>query len=190
MFSSDRRHRIIFPAPRIPADKATRAASVTTADGKLIVRCTKCGRDNIFDQPYAYHAGFSEHGFAYSDSGHFTLVWRWDDPAMEHYAGIDAYPSVAHCFPAKDDPEQEQDSKMRRSFEDALPPAPDGSRWGFRNPARCIYCSEPISGSMFQTVYYLIFPQSIVTSNPDGVKLSDYLTKPSNTALEPTPTAP
>jgi len=164
-----------------PIVKKIEPASVTKIDGKLIVKCAKCGGDTVFDQPYAYHAGFSDSGFMYSDSGHFTLTWNPNDPAMKAFKGMDAYPSVAHCFPPKEKSEQELDIKMRRSFEHALPPAPDGTRWRFENPARCIHCSEPIAGSMFQTVYYLVYPGSISTDLTGGIKLSEYL-KPEMTA--------
>lgn len=183
-YVTDRRHRIIFSTSKKPKPSAIPPMGITGADGKLTVKCGKCGRENVFDQPFAYHAGFAEQGFIYSNSGHFTLVWSWNDPVMNRYRGIDAYPSVAHCFPPVGKAVQERDAEMRRRFEDALRPAPDGSRWHFKNPARCIFCSEPISGSMFQTVHYLVYPGSVVTDGPGGAKLEDYLAKPHGPAPE------
>jgi len=40
-----------------------------------------CGFDNSFDQPYPFHAGFSNAGFLYNEAGNLTLVWSSFDPA-------------------------------------------------------------------------------------------------------------
>ena len=42
----------------------------------VVVPCTHCGASNVFNQPYAYHAGFGDQGFLYSESGTCTLVWN------------------------------------------------------------------------------------------------------------------
>jgi CAAX protease family protein len=49
----------------------------------------------------------------------------------------------------------------RQAFEDRLSPAPDGTRWLFRNPARCLRCAYPISGPMTDTIYYLRYDGSV-----------------------------
>src|SRR5215469_2601785 len=74
-YANDRRRRIILRTPKESTQTTIQPNSVTTVDGKLVMKCAKCCRDNVFDQPYAYHSGFGEQGFVYSDSGHFTLVW-------------------------------------------------------------------------------------------------------------------
>ena len=133
-----------------------------TTTKKTSIKCPQCGRDNDFDQPYPYHAGFGTQGFLYSDSGHFTLTWNWYDPAISQF------------FPPES--RYDRDADMRRRFEDTLRPAPDGGRWRADNPARCIYCSAPISGSMLQTIYYLLYTGSIETEKVgDKPRLSEYL---------------
>ncbi len=128
----------------------------------ITVRCKECGRDNVFEQPYPYHAGFGDQGFLYSDSGHFTFTWSWYDPVLRRF------------FPPHSS--YDQDAESRHRFEEALLPAPDGGRWRFENPARCIHCSAPISGSMLQTIYYLEYPGSIETQKPNGpMRLAEYL---------------
>jgi hypothetical protein len=131
---------------------------------KLTVKCKECGRANIFGQPHAYHAGFSDQGFLYSDSGHFTLTWSDHDPVISRF-----FPPGSRW---------DRDKDLRRRFEDALKPAPDGGRWRAENPARCIHCSAPISGSMLQTTYYLLYPGSIVTQEPNwAMRLREYLSE-------------
>jgi len=160
---------------------------------KLTVKCPQCGQDNVFDQPHAYHAGFGDQGFLYSDSGRFTLTWSLYDSAIDLYfppkSGYEHFPvAAASIAPLKN---VDRDTMMRRRFEEALPSAPDGGRWRFDNPARCLFCPAPISGSLLQTVYYLLYPGSIVTGTADGdVKLGEYLMTPPDTALEPTSAKP
>src|SRR5688572_30028089 len=104
---------------------------MSTAE-KLTVKCKGCGRDNVFDQPYAYHAGFSDQGFLYDDAGTLTLVWSMFDPVFE-----EMFPERVPWTLVESD---------RRRFEERLRPAPSGGRWRFINPARCLHCAEPISG--------------------------------------------
>ena len=129
---------------------------------KTTVKCKECGRDNVFDQPYPYHAGFSDMGFLYSDSGHFTLTWNDYDPVIRRF-----FPEGSRW---------DRDVELRHRFEQALHPAPDGGRWRAENPARCMYCSAPISGSMLQTIYFLNYPGSVHTQEPGGaMRLGEYL---------------
>jgi hypothetical protein len=53
----------------------------------LIVKCVRCAAENVFNQPYAYHAGFADQGFLYDDAGHLTLVWSCFDPAYVELVG-------------------------------------------------------------------------------------------------------
>jgi hypothetical protein len=52
-----------------------------------IIKCAACAHANIFNQPYPYHAGFSDQGFLYDDAGHLTLVWSCYDPAFKALLG-------------------------------------------------------------------------------------------------------
>ena len=129
---------------------------------KVTVKCKECGRDTVFDQPYAYHAGFSDQGFLYSDSGHFTLTWSWYDPAIQRF------------FPPES--RYDRDTELRHRFEQALKPAPDGGRGRAENPARCVHCSAPIAGSMLETIYYLVYPGSIEAQEAAGaMRLNEYV---------------
>ena len=119
----------------------------------LSIRCPRCGKDNIFDQPYMYHAGFSDQCFMYSDSGRHTLVWSCYDPVVKRF-----------CTASK---RLSEDVESRKRFEQALAPAPDGSRWQFTNPAKCLHCPGTIAGSILQQIYYLVYPDSIITDQ-DG----------------------
>lgn len=112
---------------------------------------------NVFDQPYTYHAGFSDQGFMYSDSGHCTLVWSWYDPVVKEF------------FPAGS--RLSDNAAARGRFESALRPAPDGGRWRFANPARCLYCSGRIAGPILEQIYYLVFPDSIITDQDNQLNL-------------------
>lgn len=128
---------------------------------KLALRCPRCNRDNNFDQPYAYHAGFSDQGFMYSDSGHCTLVYSDYDPVIKRFFPIGSRFS--------------EDGALRERFEQALRQAPDGGRWRFSNPARCLYCSGPISGTNLQQIYYLVYPDSIITDQDNQLNLEAQL---------------
>ena len=132
---------------------------------KFIIKCGQCRRDNIFDQPFC-HAGVTDEGFLYSDSGHFTLTWNWQDPVIEKFFLQGSRYS--------------RDAELRQRFEQALPAAPDGGRWRAENPARCIYCRAPISGSMLETIEYLLYQGSIQTQVENYLfQLKEYLNDPS-----------
>jgi hypothetical protein len=130
----------------------------------LTIDCKQCGQKNRFDQPYPYHAGFTDQGFLYDDAGTLTLVWSMLDPVLNE------------LFP--DQPLWTLSLLNRRRFEKLLVPAPSGGRWRFRNPARCIHCGKPISDPMLRSVHYLLYPGSIRTDRDREFKLKDYLTIP------------
>jgi hypothetical protein len=132
-----------------------------SATEKFSVKCKHCGKDVLFEQPYAYHAGFADQGFLYTDSGTLTLVWSVFDPVFGTMFP-DQMPWVLNL-------------PNRLRFEKMLLPAPDGSRWRFRNPARCIYCAKPISGPMLHSIYYLIYPGSIVTDQGKEFRLIEHI---------------
>ena len=112
----------------------------------LVVRCPGCGSSNVFNQPYAYHAGFGNQGFLYNETGNCTLVWSSFDPDYEALVGR------WHPWALTEE--------QRTLIENALKPAPDGTRWLFDNPARCLKCGHPISGSIRSTIYYLQYENS------------------------------
>ena len=127
----------------------------------LEITCKACRGVTSFAQPYAYHAGFADQGFLYDDDGLTTLVWSLYDPAVEPFFHRDGrWMTVA--------------SEQRR-FEELLPLSPRGRHWRFGNPARCIHCREPISGPMQDMIYYLIYPQSVITDADGLLRLSSYL---------------
>ena len=128
---------------------------------RLVINCHRCRRDNVFDQPHLYHSGFSDQGFMYSDSGHCTLVWSDYDPVIKQF-----FPPGSRFS---------EDSTLRERFEQALRPAPDGGRWRFSNPARCLHCSGPISGTLLQQIYYLVYPDSIITDQDNRLDLASQL---------------
>jgi len=128
---------------------------------KLTVRCKQCGRDNVFDQPYPYHAGFGNQGFLYNDAGTLTLTWSSYDPAYVAIVG-QKHP---WALTAAD----------RERLEQRLRDAPSGGRWGFNNPARCVYCAAAISEPMLQTIYYLRYPGSVETEEGREARLKEFL---------------
>jgi hypothetical protein len=127
----------------------------------LSIQCKHCGKDTLFEQPYPYHAGFTDQGFLYNDKGNLTLVWSVLDPALDK------------LFPAQ--PTWTLSLLKRRRFEKMLLPAPDGGHWRFRNPARCIHCAKPISKPMLRSTHYLIYPGSIISDQGGQFKLIEYL---------------
>jgi hypothetical protein len=124
---------------------------------QLKVRCSACGKETAFDQPYAYHAGFSDQAFLYDDAGTLTLVFSAYDKEFLSVFG--------HSMPWT-----VEDEEKKRKFEDSLPPAPSGGRWRFSNPARCPHCGAQISGPMKECLYYLIYPGSIVLNDVRDLK--------------------
>jgi hypothetical protein len=113
----------------------------------VVVACSRCGASNVFNQPYAYHAGFGNQGFLYSEVGTCTLVWSAYDSDYEALVG-GRNPWVLS-------------REKQQIIEDALRLAPDGGRWLFSNPARCLTCGHPISGPMSETIYYLEYEGSV-----------------------------
>ena len=140
--------------------------SVTTK--RLKISCPDCHKETVFDQPYAYHAGFSDQGFLYDDGGTLTLVFEAYDPKFASVFG--------HRMPWT-----KEDDAKRKEFEDSLPPAPSGGRWRFRNPARCPHCQAKLSGPITECIYYLIYPGSVI------VRDLREITNAANQSPEPTP---
>jgi len=103
----------------------------------------------VFNQPYAYHAGFADQGFLYNDEGNLTLVWSVCDSEFVRIAG-NVNPWVL------------DDQKKWKAFEDWLPNTPHGGRWRFDNPARCLSCKAEISPPMRRNVYYVLYDGSVV----------------------------
>lgn len=119
----------------------------------LIMTCPQCKFLNVFNQPYAYHAGFGDKGFLYNEPGNRTLVWSVYDPAYIAIVGGKNPWALA--------------SEDRQRIENALKPSPDGTRWLFSNSARCLKCGHSISGPMGETIYYLEYEGS-VNVDPHG----------------------
>jgi hypothetical protein len=134
---------------------------MSTAAEQLKVKCKHCGRDNVFDQPYAYHAGFGNQGFLYDDAGTLTLTWSSFDPAYEAVVGQKHPWALAQSD--------------RDKLEARLRDAPSGGRWRFCNPARCVQCRGQISDSILQTIYFLLYPGSIETQDGPKMQLREYL---------------
>jgi hypothetical protein len=108
----------------------------------VTMKCTSCGHENVFDQPWPYHAGFSNEGFLYNDEGNLTLVWSSFDPAYEAVVGKN------HPWALT--------TEQQALLEGALCSAPSGGSWRFINSARCMKCADPISGPITQTIYYIV----------------------------------
>ncbi len=139
------------PAPqRTPQPKnESPTGSVDRGKPPISIACPQCGGTNSFDQPYRYHAGFSDQGFLYNDAGNLTLVWSSYDP---DYMAI-----VGRCHPWTLTADQQ------RLFEAQLLPAPIGGAFRFKNPARCVHCGHPISAPMTDEIYYVVYPNSLIT---------------------------
>lgn len=127
----------------------------------LPITCKHCGKDTLFEQPYPYHAGFTDQGFLYNNAGNLTLVWSVLDPVLDK------------LFPGQ--PTWTLNLLKRRRFEKIMLPAPDGGYWRFRNPARCIHCAKPISKPMLHSPHYLIYPGSLITDLGGEFKLIEYM---------------
>ncbi|HSG69812.1 MAG TPA: hypothetical protein VLA12_05325, partial [Planctomycetaceae bacterium] len=91
----------------------------------ITITCPECGHDNVFQQPYAYHAGFGNQGFLYNEAGNRTLIWSSFDPEYEAIVG--------NCHPWALTEDQQ------KKLEDSLLPD-TGGKWLFGNPARCLEC--------------------------------------------------
>lgn len=133
---------------------------------ELIVSCPACGTHSAFNQPYPYHAGFSEAAFVYNEAGNCTLIWATYDPEYVRRLA-DASPWA----PPVD---------VRTALEAALPTSPHGDRWRFEAPARCCACAHPLHPPMSERdLHYLEYPGSIVLGRA-GISsgLADYLRAP------------
>jgi DNA-directed RNA polymerase subunit RPC12/RpoP len=131
--------------------------SVPSPTPKLKLRCSACGKETAFEQPYAYHAGFSDQAFLYDDAGTSALVFSAYDEEFSSVFGH-LMPWTAH------------DEEKKKRFEAMLPLSPSGGRWRFSNPARCPHCGSKISGPMGETIYYLLYPGSVVVDDIRGLK--------------------
>lgn len=140
----------------------------------LTIVCRKCGRANLFDQPYRYHAGFADQGFLYNDAGNLTLVWSCFDPDYEAIVG-------------KQNPWALSVSDQHL-FETGLLPAPTGGAFRFENPARCVGCGSAISRPMIEDIYYIVYPNSVLTDIlPGAARLKACLVDASSPRLGESP---
>lgn len=105
--------------------------------------CLGCGVGPPFDRSYGFHAGHSDLGFLYNDKGDEVFIWSSFDKDYQSLVG--------HKHPWT------LNAAEQARVEEALLPSPGGTRWRFRNPARCTHCGHPISGPMTETIYGLGF---------------------------------
>lgn len=76
------------------------------------------------------------------------MVWSSFDRTYEAVAGH-AHPWVLS-------------ESVRQQLEEVLAPAPTGTEWRFENPPRCKYCGAPLGESILHSIYYFVFPGSLV----------------------------
>lgn len=97
------------------------SGTITPGNILLSCECDKCHRSFLVR---SYHAGFSNSGYFYSDSGKSTLT-------------------VSAMVPGCPVPLSAPDPQALFTLEQSLPLAPDGSRYSYLNPFRCPHCGEP-----------------------------------------------
>lgn len=97
------------------------SGTITPGNTLLSSECDSCRRSFLIR---SYHAGYSNSGYFYSASGKYTLT------VPSHLQGAPA---------ALAEPEPD----ALAALEAALPAAPDGTRFAYRNPFRCPHCSAP-----------------------------------------------
>ncbi len=114
----------------------------------LVVTCIECGFDNVFNQPYRYHAGFANQGFLYNEAGDRTLIWSSFDPDYTNIVG-ENHPWVLGV-------------EGRNKLEAVLQSDPNGGgKWLFTNLPRCLKCKHPIGEPIGRNIYYLEYDGSI-----------------------------
>jgi hypothetical protein len=111
-----------------------------------VKRCPGCSTEWSFDRSYGFHAGFSNLGFLYDETGQHVLAWSSFDSDYVRLAG-EKHPWTL-------------DDADRARVEASLRPSPSGRRWGFAYPARCPGCRAPISGPMTATIMGLALGSS------------------------------
>ena len=84
----------------------------------------KCDRCKKSFQIRSYHAGFSNSGYFYSDSGKYTIT-------------------VSDQVPGCPVPLSETNAADLAALEALLPQAPDGTYFRYLNPFRCPHCAAP-----------------------------------------------
>jgi hypothetical protein len=91
--------------------------------GNLSLSCI-CDSCHVSFRLQSFHAGFLQVGYFYSQSGRYTLT----------------VPSSVEGAPvALEEPEPQALARL----EARLPPAPDGTRFRYLNPLRCLHCQAP-----------------------------------------------
>lgn len=95
------------------------SGTVTPGSVRLGCECDRCHRTF---QLQSFHAGFADLGYFYSGSGVHTLT-------------------VGHQVPGSPPALGPADPAATAALERQLPPAPDGTRFAYRNPLRCPHCA-------------------------------------------------
>lgn len=95
--------------------------NVTNGAISLSCECEHCRKSFIIN---SFHAGFSNLGYFYSDSGAYTLT-------------------VSDRLPGSPAALSTPDESELKELESKLPLAPDGTRFKYSNSFKCPHCKEP-----------------------------------------------
>lgn len=95
--------------------------NVTNGAISLSCECEHCRKSFIIN---SFHAGFSNLGYFYSDSGAYTLT-------------------VSDRLPGSPAALSTPDESELKELESKLPLAPDGTRFKYRNSFKCPHCKMP-----------------------------------------------
>ena len=128
---------------------------------KLEIRCPRCEKRLTFEQGQLYNSRHTDQGFMYSHSGRYALIWSWSDPVISTH-----FPEYKKWL---------MNEEFCEQFEKALTPAPDGTRWGFANPLRCLHCKGQIAGAFIEQSDYFIPLGSVVTDRGNKLNLQSCL---------------
>lgn len=103
--------------------------------------CPSCKKAIILDQPYQYHAGFSNIAFLYCDSCSSTLVFDAYDSRFRFLSG--------RRFPWDLDPH------AMKLVEDQLKPCCCGGRYRFGAMPRCPFCNQILQDILKDSIHYV-----------------------------------
>lgn len=107
----------------------------------MILFCPNCKSRFEIDQPYPYHAGFSNVGFLYCECCPAMVTFHTYD---KHYTGI-----VGDKHP------WDLNEVERRKIEESLKPCPNGGRFRFNAYPRCPVCNEPMPDLLQDRMHFI-----------------------------------
>lgn len=117
------------------------------------ISCPNCAAEIVVDQPYFYHAAFTDLGFMYCDRDSTVLVFSAYDKVFSSIVGEKVPWALSPLE------KEAVEKRVRR--------CPCGGRFAFDNRPRCTECGASLEKAFPSAEHYVIIAKEIDGENED-----------------------